>query len=47
MACIADTDVMPDCAPEIIGKVRAGEDWPEGRRWKVESDFEEGGLRVS
>lgn len=44
VACIADTDVMPDCAPEIIGKVKAGEDWPEGRRWKVESDFEEGGV---
>lgn len=44
VACIADTDVMPDCAPEITGKVRAGEVWPEGRRWKVESDFEEGGL---
>lgn len=44
VACLADTDVMPDCAPEIVGKVKAGEDWPEGRRWKVESDFEEGQL---
>ena len=44
VACLADTDVMPDCAPEIVGKVKAGEDWPEGRRWKVDSDFEEGYL---
>lgn len=44
VACLADTDVMPDCAPEIVGKVKAGEVWPEGRRWKVESDFDEGQL---
>ena len=44
VACLADTDVMPDCAPEIVGKVNAGEDWPEGRRWKVEYDFSEGEL---
>lgn len=44
VACIADTDVMPDCAPGIVGKVREGEDWPEGRRWKVESDFGDGQL---
>ncbi len=46
VACIADTDVMPDCAPEIIGKVAAGEGWPQvqARRWKVESDFGEGEL---
>lgn len=44
VACLADTDVMPDCAPEIVGKVKAGEGWPEGRRWKAESDFGEGGL---
>ncbi|MEW8109994.1 MAG: AAA family ATPase [Candidatus Thiodiazotropha endolucinida] len=44
VACLADMDVMPDCAPEIVGKVKAGEDWPEGRRWKTESDFNEGEL---
>jgi len=44
VACLADMDVMPDCAPEIVGKVKTGEDWPEGRRWKVESDFEGGQL---
>lgn len=44
VACLADADVMPDCAPEIVGKVKAGELWPEGRQWKVESDFGEGQL---
>jgi putative ATP-dependent endonuclease of the OLD family len=44
VACIADADVMPACAPEIVGKVNAGEDWPQGRRWKVESDFGVGEL---
>lgn len=44
VACIADTDVMPDYAPEIVGKVNAGEAWPEARRWKAESDLGEGEL---
>jgi putative ATP-dependent endonuclease of OLD family len=46
VACIADTDVMPDCAPKIIGKVNAGEAWPQpqNRRWKAELDFGEGEL---
>ena len=39
VACIADMDVMPDCAPEIIGKIRHGEDFPDNRRWKVISDY--------
>ncbi len=28
VACVADLDVMPDCAPAIIGKVKEGEAWP-------------------
>lgn len=41
VACIADMDVMPDCAPVIIGKVEDGEAWPEkgSRRWRAKSDF--------
>ena len=41
VACIADLDVMPDCAPKIIGLTRADEDLPDlaGRRWRVKSDF--------
>jgi putative ATP-dependent endonuclease of the OLD family len=41
VACIADFDVMPDCAPVIIGKVKEGDDWPEKsqRRWRAKSDF--------
>jgi len=43
VACIADLDVMPDCAPEIIGKVEEGEDWPDKaqRKWRAKSDFTE------
>lgn len=32
---------MPDCAPVIIGMVKPGEAWPERRRWKVKSDFDD------
>ena len=41
VACITDMDVMPDCAPETIGKVKAGEAWPTigKRRWRVKSDI--------
>ncbi len=40
VACVADMDVMPDCAPLILGKVKEGE-WPEknSRRWKAKKDF--------
>jgi putative ATP-dependent endonuclease of the OLD family len=39
VACVTDLDVMPDCAPEIIGKVKPGEAWPAGRRWRARKDF--------
>lgn len=41
VACIADMDVMPNCAPVIIGKVKEGDVWPnKGRRgWLAKSDF--------
>jgi putative ATP-dependent endonuclease of OLD family len=39
VACVTDLDVMPDCAPEIIGKVKPGEAWPKGRRWRAKKDF--------
>jgi len=41
VACVTDMDVMPDCAPEIIGKVQEGEDWPDKnrRRWRAKRDF--------
>lgn len=46
VACVADLDVMPNCAPKIIGKVEHAdrETWPEKRRWKVKCDFDEAGL---
>jgi putative ATP-dependent endonuclease of the OLD family len=42
IACVTDMDVMPDCAPEIIGKVNLGEDWPtkKDRRWRAKKDFQ-------
>jgi putative ATP-dependent endonuclease of OLD family len=39
VACVTDFDVMPDCAPEIIGKVKPGEEWPKGRRWRTKTDY--------
>lgn len=41
IACITDLDVMPDCAPEIIGKVKKDQTWPEKkkRKWRTCKDF--------
>ncbi|CAA2142176.1 ATP-dependent endonuclease [Hyphomicrobium sp. ghe19] len=41
VACIADLDVMPDCAPVILGKVAADQAFPTAntRRWRAVSDF--------
>ena len=42
VACIADLDVMPDCAPEILGLVDGDEDekWTSSRRrWKAVRDL--------
>ena len=43
VACIADLDVMPDCAPAIIGKVKEGDAWPskDQRQWRAKCDFAE------
>ena len=40
VACVTDMDVMPNCAPLIMGKIKEGE-WPEKstRRWKAKKDF--------
>lgn len=41
-ACITDMDVMPDCAPEILGlKNVKGSVWPDkaDRRWRAVKDF--------
>jgi putative ATP-dependent endonuclease of OLD family len=41
VACITDMDVMPDCAPAIIGKVAEGSQWPavNKRRWRSKKDI--------
>lgn len=46
VACVADLDVMPDCAPAIIGKIKEDGTLPgkEQRRWYVKSDFDENSL---
>lgn len=45
IACVTDMDVMPNCAPEIIGKVKPGDPWKplkgkDGRKWRAKKDFE-------
>ncbi len=48
VACITDMDVMPECAPMILGKIKEGEPIPllpeSKRRWRVKSDFKDNGL---
>jgi putative ATP-dependent endonuclease of OLD family len=42
VACVADMDVMPNCAPAILGLVEGDDDekWESsGRRWKATRDF--------
>jgi len=42
VACLADMDVMPDCAPEILGLVTSEDDdkWKgTTRRWRAQRDF--------
>lgn len=41
VACLTDFDVMPDCAPAIVGKVGPSDPLPEKtkRRWRVQSDY--------
>jgi putative ATP-dependent endonuclease of the OLD family len=41
VACITDFDVMPDCAPVILGRVQETGTWPDTtrRRWRAERDF--------
>jgi putative ATP-dependent endonuclease of the OLD family len=41
VACVTDMDVMPDCAPTIIGKLKDTDDWPpldSKRRWRAKRD---------
>jgi len=42
VACVTDMDVMPDCAPVIIGKMKETHDWPalsNNRRWRAKRDI--------
>jgi len=42
VACLTDLDIMPDCAPIIIGKIKEGEEWPSKspRKWRAKRDFD-------
>lgn len=42
VACLADCDVLPDAAPDILGLDKTS----EKRRWKHASDFDNGGLEA-
>jgi putative ATP-dependent endonuclease of OLD family len=44
VACATDMDVMPNCAPVIIGKLEEGTSWPGlgKRRWLAKKDFQNG-----
>jgi putative ATP-dependent endonuclease of OLD family len=48
VACVTDMDVMPECAPHILGKIKEGEPVPSitesKRRWRVKSDFKDDAL---
>ena len=43
VACVTDLDVMPNCAPEIVGKIKSGEAIPprppSKRQWRVKSEY--------
>jgi putative ATP-dependent endonuclease of OLD family len=41
VACVTDMDVMPDCAPLLLEKLKVGEAWPgkKNRRWRAKRDF--------
>ena len=43
VACITDMDVMPNCAPAIIGRTVKGNDWPAlgNRHWRAKRDFKD------
>ncbi len=48
VACVADLDVMPDCAPEILKRVEPGQPPSDikTRQWRVKSDFENSELKA-
>lgn len=43
VACVTDMDVMPNCAPVIIGRIDKGNDWPAlgKRHWRAKKDFKD------
>ncbi|MER9729877.1 AAA family ATPase [Mesorhizobium sp. M0217] len=43
VSCVTDMDVMPDCAPWIVGALKTGEAFPplkgSRRKWRAKQDF--------
>ena len=48
VACVADLDVMPDCAPIIVGRLKKDEELPDkaNRRWRIKADFTDDELKA-
>jgi putative ATP-dependent endonuclease of OLD family len=49
ISCVTDMDVMPNCAPVIVGLIEEGATWPPTsghgrRRWRAKKDFSESDL---
>jgi putative ATP-dependent endonuclease of OLD family len=48
VSCITDMDVMPDCAPWLVGILKEGDPFPplqgSRRKWRAKRDFPENGL---
>ncbi|MGK0271885.1 MAG: putative ATP-dependent endonuclease of OLD family [Cocleimonas sp.] len=49
VACVTDMDVMPNCAPKIIGKVKPNQEYPTltkdcRRQWRAKRDFNDDAL---
>tara|TARA_R110001583_G_C5668565_1_gene410449 strand:- start:4977 stop:6983 length:2007 start_codon:yes stop_codon:yes gene_type:complete len=49
VSCVTDLDVMPDCAPVIIGKIKEGDKWPvmtgkNARKWRAKKDLGDAGI---
>ena len=49
VACVTDMDVMPNCAPWIVGKLKTYESYPAltescRRQWRAKRDFKDSGL---
>jgi putative ATP-dependent endonuclease of the OLD family len=42
VSCVTDLDVLPDCAPKLLGMLPEDGSWPElkGRKWRAKKDYQ-------